>query len=39
VLIILNHVDLLKSMNLNLTILPYDLPSMHAFLIKSKYQL
>jgi hypothetical protein len=31
VLIILNHVDLLKSMNLKRAILPYDLPSMHAF--------
>jgi hypothetical protein len=38
-LIILNRVGLLKNMNLKWAILPYDLPSMHAFLNKSKYQL
>jgi hypothetical protein len=39
VLIILNHLGLLKSMNWKWAILPYDLPSMHAFLIRNKYQM
>jgi hypothetical protein len=36
---ILNHVGLLKSMSRKWAILPYDLPSMRAFIIKNEYQL